>query len=648
MTNALRLMSVLLVLFVSKCCRGLENPTSAIPKIDVTDQNGMLAISTWRICGPFFLSKSQDYTWYSLPHESEALNHDYLKEIGGQESPLTLGPGSTNININFNNDVKNQSKGDDPPPLSYKPFVDQVQEFPTADVSSQILYWQFPKRFSITYASVLLSTRHAKHLVLIASSNSPLKIWLNEEAIAEPAPGSVGHNWSDYYILRIHLRAGNNPLLVKMLSFPERNDFSLHIATSALAKRFIQNNVTDIDLLDNIIVPKNASLHLSQKLEYLATPVSSSANVSILSSNGTVMRSNKIDLKRTRELSIAGIPDGVYDLHLSKGQQKFSETFYIGNVDELLAHYKLICSDYKEKNDVFNPCVVLQPLLDRMSDSQMIERLDKEKTLLLLLSQLVWSEQGHTADSPSQDWERHIFLQSYRSGIDAKQQYYYIHLPPGYSRKTSVPLVIICPYNHHRKPFLVGPTNTLTMVLQEYAYFADKYGFAFIVPYARGVGMSNPLGMKDVSEAIEDVQRRYRIDARRLYLAGDCAGGRGAFLLAEHHPQLFAAISTVDASTGAQFVEYSEDDTDDDTDAIDDGLLSSINKLSHTSIRLIHGDLDPHSPIRQAFSFKERCIRNGFKPELIILPGDGTMGERDPVQLSFEFFKDKRSVLFQP
>lgn len=158
--------------------------------------------------------------------------------------------------------------------------------------------------------------------------------------------------------------------------------------------------------------------------------------------------------------------------------------------------------------------------------------------------------------------------------------------------------------------------------------------------------MSNLQGMTDVLEALESAQAQYRIDASRLFLMGDCAGGRGALLLVEHAPQRFAAASVINASVKLGNEQYGEGDLDDEEemDTADDGLYSRIGRLATTPLRLIHGDLYPHSPVRQVVWFRNQCMKNGFTPDLVIVPREGTLGMQDPVKLSFEFFKDKQLI----
>jgi len=579
---------LLLWLCVSACSiDGYCLVDASIPSTSLGTLATPTTIKKWRVCGPFVLSTAQNYVWYSTDKESAAMRRDFLSEIGGRETPLLLRAPTTQLRVNFNNDIKNLPKGVDPPRKNGKAFFDQTQEFQSGSVSTQILYWDFPRRFAITYAAAILNAPTPRDVVLLLPSDSPVKLWLNGSVIVDPPAGTVGHNPGDYSLARVHLNRGNNPVLLKIFSFPERNEFALHVLTARQAAQFVQRNPAFVDLLNSVVVAHGSTLSLALNLQYLAFR-SNKTVMSIRDMDGKLLRSQTINPTSTRELPTEGLADGLYELTIQAGLSALSERFYVGDIGKRLRYFAEVCSQEGPGKTKADSCVVIKPLLDRMADQQMTERLDKEKPLLLLLSQLEFSMRGQSPDIKIDIAGGRVYLIAYRSELDNTLQYYYIHLPQDYWAGQSVPLVVFCPYNDHNKSFFVGPTNTLAPLVQAYAQLADRYGFAIMMPFARGVGLSSPTGMKDILEAIGDVQKRYRIDSRRLYLTGECAGGRGALLLAEHEPHRFAAVSTVNAATRSAYVPYGESDDEDDNAAPRDELEPNVSKLAHVPIRLIY------------------------------------------------------------
>ena len=62
-------------------------------------------------------------------------------------------------------------------------------------------------------------------------------------------------------------------------------------------------------------------------------------------------------------------------------------------------------------------------------------------------------------------------------------------------------------------------------------------------PNARGEMNYKEAGMWDVLEMMEAMQKRYNIDAERIYLYGHSMGGRGSWYIGLRKPDLFAAVA---------------------------------------------------------------------------------------------------------
>ena len=143
--------------------------------------------------------------------------------------------------------------------------------------------------------------------------------------------------------------------------------------------------------------------------------------------------------------------------------------------------------------------------------------------------------------------------------------------------------------------------------------------------------MPSALAERDVLEAIQDAKERFRVDDSRIYLTGECVAGRSAFLMAEDYPEIFSAVSTMSAWTG----ELSAVTNPEWNSA---NPLLRLRNLSSTSIRLIHGDRDFHSPSPQALLLMKEARKVGVFPEMMWLPGDCKFGLVEPQRAMFEFF----------
>lgn len=126
---------------------------------------------------------------------------------------------------------------------------------------------------------------------------------------------------------------------------------------------------------------------------------------------------------------------------------------------------------------------------------------------------------------------------------------YVLFVPPTYDGKTPLPLVL----------WLHGGASRGSDPKQILAY-GDQHGPLFFAradnqrshpafvlapqcprDHFWAVPDAETREMKLVLELLEDVRRRYRIDERRLYVAGMSMGGYGTWDLITRHPTLFAA-----------------------------------------------------------------------------------------------------------
>ncbi|HLX46620.1 MAG TPA: alpha/beta hydrolase-fold protein [Bryobacteraceae bacterium] len=132
-------------------------------------------------------------------------------------------------------------------------------------------------------------------------------------------------------------------------------------------------------------------------------------------------------------------------------------------------------------------------------------------------------------------------IHGFYSALDGSIQPYGLIVPESYDGMHPVRLYV----------WLHGRNNTLTEASfisgflrtpapQNLANSADL-GQIQLEVYSRGNNANHWAGEVDTFEAIADVQKRYKIDPDRVILRGFSLGGAGAWHLALHHPDRFAA-----------------------------------------------------------------------------------------------------------
>jgi dienelactone hydrolase len=146
-------------------------------------------------------------------------------------------------------------------------------------------------------------------------------------------------------------------------------------------------------------------------------------------------------------------------------------------------------------------------------------------------------------------------------------QPYAMHVPERYPRsKTRWPLIV----------YLHGFAGSYDEAFYEPAGLideADRQGYLVAAPLERGDYFYRDQGDMDVMEVLQDVQRHYRVDPRRIYLMGHSMGGYGTNNLATHHPDLFAAVApaegtdSIDLAANLRNVPWFETSSEEDLDA---------------------------------------------------------------------------------
>ncbi len=181
-----------------------------------------------------------------------------------------------------------------------------------------------------------------------------------------------------------------------------------------------------------------------------------------------------------------------------------------------------------------------------------------------LISEKIDAGQDPFADLSGYNRMGHI------SRLDGKAQPYQLFVPPGYRGERDWPLIITLhgfkgnAGDFFRNTFGLTRRSRRGETLIEHGRHGQipERGPMFVIaPEARGTTHYRMAGEQDVLECIADVQRRFRIDPRRIYVTGGSMGGTGAAFLPFRNPDLFAGSIAL-AGYHDQRVRR---DTDDDS-----------------------------------------------------------------------------------
>lgn len=188
---------------------------------------------------------------------------------------------------------------------------------------------------------------------------------------------------------------------------------------------------------------------------------------------------------------------------------------------------------------------------------------------------------------------------TFLSSIDDSDQPYAIYLPKDLEKAAKWPLVISLhgagsnPRLNLRRVLGKGnlPGETDAEATRYFPAF-PQVPYIVACPLARGSMGYQGVPEQDVYDVLADVEKRFPIDADRVYLTGVSMGGGGALWLGLTRPDLWAAIAPVCAA------------------APEEARPLAPNAL-HVPVALFHGSVDPIVPAESSRRWQHDLLEAG-------------------------------------
>ena len=216
------------------------------------------------------------------------------------------------------------------------------------------------------------------------------------------------------------------------------------------------------------------------------------------------------------------------------------------------------------------------------------------------------------------------------SSFDGSLQPYAIYTPPSYDSSRSWPLVISlhgysCDHVLNLRR-VMGRGNSFDepdCVAKLCIPKLPDVDFIVASPYAFGSLGYQGAAETDVLDVIDDVCANFNIDKDMIYLTGLSMGGRGAWLISERHPDLFAAVAPVCGPTGFARWDYTvrplpQFAMDIFGARVPEAMASN---LIHVPVRVFHGDSDDVVPVDDSRRMVELLKQLGCHVEYVEYPG---------------------------
>jgi len=612
--------------FLGATISGCWRTNTTVPLVDanVLEIKGEIPIKIWRVVGPFDTSGSTGKPRNSATVSGQnGRNSDFMLQFGLPESVM------------------------DSRALERIHFIQGMDKrFANHDISangtSNILTLGSAKNTMLNtshYIASEIESNTEKDIVLAVGVTGSIQMWLNHDLLIEDSVATRRHVDKFQHIVGAHLRKGRNFLFAKLSYMDDWNrvEIMASLFSRLEAKKLVNANGNNPVLLGSIVSAKD-KLNVRTDLFSRGTM----AKLSLLDSDGKVVRELSAGVgSRVTQIALEGLDENrLYHCVVSDGHDELDSQFYYGDVAKGFGEVLQEVSHIAENRKRDKLLAQVERLTSLMPPQvRAMERWDE--MFVASLSELKQNIRDLRKGEEAFDSATGTHLRSYVSSVDDQRQYYWMHVPPSRTNtKGAIPLVLILPFdvsNNTQFPrsYFVNAAN----YQERYSAMADKYQYIISEIWGRGNGHAGTaIEAADVFDVIRAISAFYPIDQSRIYLMGYCEGGLRALLLAEHYPNVFAAVAVDHPITNPAFAE-----------AVRERLLSplsGISKLRGTSILISHDIDEPAPRFSNSVDFLNTAQDNHISIVLSKKQGGGGIHgfSQDPakdIDSFFSFFQGK-------
>ncbi|MEO8115503.1 MAG: prolyl oligopeptidase family serine peptidase, partial [Phenylobacterium sp.] len=214
---------------------------------------------------------------------------------------------------------------------------------------------------------------------------------------------------------------------------------------------------------------------------------------------------------------------------------------------------------------------------------------------------------------------------AYADPVDGSTQFCRAFLPPSYDPARPSPAVIILHGYNPPNPAYVGWWS----IDQRHDSTADRHDVIVLQPHGRGNSQYLGIGEQDVLRCLAEAKRRFSVDDDRVYLTGESMGGSGTWLIASHHPELFAAAAPVFGGwdyrllPGAGFDSPRATELPERFAAEAQSSFAGAEGLLNLPLLVTHGDSDQTVPVAHSRHAAKMLQRWGYDLRYQEIPGRG-------------------------
>jgi len=315
------------------------------------------------------------------------------------------------------------------------------------------------------------------------------------------------------------------------------------------------------------------------------------------------------------------INDGFYKTILTVGEKKLEEMIYKGNYQQFVNKAKVSVGEINNKSPYMKDLKVAM---------QRVNYLNKKQGDPNSLSEICFLNRNRVF------WGYSLYRMLHKDALTQLMTYqsqednlgiFIFHI--GCKQQQNIPLVFIVPSALQDNSMIEDWYTSNLDQIEIDNTFADQYGFAVAWIYAGGRKYSAEKTEKEITAIINRLKSEYDIDSKRIFIMGDCEGGRRALVQLAATPERYAACAVSPPLT-----------LSGGSDGMPIKLLPKMDKIP---ILIKHGINDDVSPIENSRKFNEEAKKLHIPTIYNEVQGSHVSISKDIHQDVFNFFSKIKS-----
>jgi len=461
------------------------------------------------------------------------------------------------------------------------------------------------------YLVAKIYSAEARNATLIIDGSYSYAMWFNGDKLLEVRSKYNINKAGDKFV-NVSLKEGENILFFKVSRGTNKHSWDLicAIATLREGERIFRVNYSG-DFVVNPIIDNS--------FEVYAGPYSS-GKVEVIDRMYQIVAATSFDSLNTNNnpFVVSGLnklEEGFYKAILTIGDERLEEMIYRGDFTKFAKKAKASIS---ERGNLYaEDLKVAVQRVDFLNGKPKEDPGSPDETRFVNRNRVFW---GYSLSRALQK-NALTQLMTYRDK-DGNSGIFIFHY--GGRQQQNIPLVIIVPSALQGDSMIEDwYTSNLDQIETDNA-LAGKYGFAVAWIYGGGKNYSAIQTEKEIAAVIDRLQSEYNIDDRKIFIMGDCEGGRRALVQLALSPDRYAACvaaSPITLSGG------------------NDGVpINLLPQMGITPILIRHGTDDDVSPVENSRRFYIEAQKLNMPVEYVEVEGSHINVAKDGHRYVFEFF----------